>query len=93
MAGVPKTARAAVLVAVRQPLEIREVQVRKMRGSEPSAGSEAICWLGVRLDVQRFKRGSSTSRRPSPTRLQPITVTRIATPGKVATQGAVRRNC
>src|SRR6516165_500566 len=37
-------------------------------------------------------RGSSRSRRPSPTRLKPTTVTRMARPGNVAIQGAVSIN-
>src|SRR5229473_2724113 len=39
------------------------------------------------------RRGSSASRRPSPNRLNPNTVTKIATPGKVATHHAEARNC
>ena len=37
---------------------------------------------------QRFSFGSSASRSPSPIRLKASTVTRMATPGKVTTQGA-----
>src|SRR5215471_12153761 len=39
------------------------------------------------------RRGSSASRKPSPKRLNPSTVTKIATPGKVATHHAEARNC
>src|ERR1700730_4175337 len=39
------------------------------------------------------RRGASASPRPSPNRLNPKTVTKIATPGKVATHQAEARNC
>src|SRR5262249_11920278 len=41
-----------------------------------------------------LSRGSSASRRPSPSRLNDITVRKIARPGKIASQGALlRKRC
>jgi D-arabinose 1-dehydrogenase-like Zn-dependent alcohol dehydrogenase len=64
MASVPKTARAAVLVALRQPLEIRDVQVPDTleHGSilvktamASVCGSDVHDWIGDGGDPRRFK--------------------------------------
>jgi threonine dehydrogenase-like Zn-dependent dehydrogenase len=64
MAGVPKTARAAVLVATNQPLEIHDVQVpdKLEHGSilvkttsATICGSDVHDWLGDRGDLTRLR--------------------------------------
>src|SRR4029450_5033197 len=46
----------------------------------------------ARRPAQRFSFGSSASRKPSPSRLKASTVMRMARPGKVTIQGALRKN-
>ncbi len=46
------------------------------------------CFLARKSKAQRW-RGSSASRRPSPSRLKPSTSTKIDSPGQIAIQGAL----
>src|SRR5713101_8871085 len=60
---------------------------------EPTMGTGQRAFPGRgRCHCRPRSRGSSRSRRPSPMRLKPTTVTRIARPGKVAIHGAVSMN-
>src|SRR5262249_57569352 len=48
---------------------------------------------GIPLEVETYlRRGSSASRSPSPKRLKPRTVTKIASPGKSASQALAWMN-
>src|SRR2546425_1926899 len=60
---------------------------------EPAMGTRPRILLGHRGCHYRPRSlGSSKSRNPSPMRLKPTTVTRIARPGNVAIHGAVSMN-
>src|SRR3989442_576667 len=64
------------------------------RGGRRGGGGAGGVWGGPLRgppcqSVQTFRRGSSVSRRPSPKRLMPSTVTRMASPGNVASHHAV----
>jgi hypothetical protein len=64
------------------------------RGAVAAREARAAAGVGVthtdcpRDSITDFCRGSRASRRPSPTKLNAMTVTRIATPGKMPIHGA-----
>src|SRR5215813_3557195 len=65
---------------------------REGDGQDEQRGRDAVEHAGLLQGASVRKVGSRTSRRPSPTRLNPNTVTKIASPGKVATHHAEARN-
>lgn len=93
-----RRARAALL-AHGWPGNVRELIGRVERAARLSTSgtSSAICrsesgdWSGAA--VQFVSRGSSASRRPSPRRFPPSTVSEIATPGAMATGSAAACRC
>jgi len=66
-------------------------QTRSIASSGCTAHSERQFARRPRAHVCRRRRGSSRSRRPSPRKLIPSTVSRMASPGKTAIQPATVR--
>ena len=70
------------------PRPTRVLAARRWCAAGSPSGS-ARAWGARSPPIQTLRRGSSVSRRPSPKRLIPSTVTRMARPGNVASHHAV----
>ncbi len=66
--------------------------LRRGRDYEPLESCPLCCGRTLHRALRYRLRGSSASRSPSPSRLNASTVTKIASPGNTAIQGACVRN-
>ncbi len=89
---LPRGARASSTTDAMRPPSTTTARPRTGSAPVPSiSDAPTNTRLSIAALTQTLRRGSSVSRSPSPSRLIPSTVTRMARPGKVASHQAVER--
>jgi antitoxin HicB len=76
---------------VRIPKDLHRQLAETAASDGVSLNQLVLTLLAGGLPATHLNRGSNASRSPSPSRLNPITVRKIATPGRVETHHASRR--